>query len=177
MGQFKIKKSETLYQGKIIQLDTVHFEHDTKQKQYDVIRHPGAVAILPITKKNTILLVNQWRLPIDQNLLEIPAGTLEENEGEEDAAIRELQEEIGYYPKKMIRIGELVSAPGFCNERIIFYLASDLVESRLPHDDGEEIETIEMPLEYFEKKIQDGAIYDMKTVAAWQLYQSHLNHE
>ena len=177
MSRFKIQQSEPIYKGRIIQLEKVHFEHDEETKQYDVIRHPGAVAILPITESNTVLLVNQWRLPIDQNLLEIPAGTLEENEEEDAAAIRELQEEVGYYPKNLVKLGELITAPGFCNERIVFYLATNLVESKLPHDDGEEIELVEMPLAYFEKKIQEGVIYDMKTVAVWQLYQNYRSHE
>jgi ADP-ribose pyrophosphatase len=110
-------------------------------------------------------LVRQYRTAAKRVLLEIPAGTLEPNEASEDAAIRELREEIGYRPQSMERLGGIFAAPGYTTEYIHLYLARDLIYDPLNADSDEFIETITIPLPEAIQKIIEGEIEDGKTVS------------
>ena len=112
----RLKGSHWAYRGKVIHLriDTYQFDHKTKIAE--IVEHPGAVVIVPIDEKERVLLIQQSRKGADEILIELPAGTLEENEPPELCAKRELQEETGFAPKTMIDLGGFYSAPGFCNE-------------------------------------------------------------
>jgi ADP-ribose pyrophosphatase len=132
----------------------------------DVVRHPGAVVILPLTASKTILLVRQYRHPIGQWILELPAGTLEPGEEPLACAQREICEEVGFAARAWQKLGELYPAPGFCDERQRLYLAQDLYEKSLPCDDDEQIEVEEIGLSEVPALIRGGAIQDAKTIAA-----------
>ncbi|MCK4176704.1 NUDIX domain-containing protein [Aciditerrimonas ferrireducens] len=94
----------------------------------DVVRHPGAVAIVPVTEDGQVVLVRQYRAPVDRELLEIPAGTLDvPGESPEAAAARELEEEVGLRPGHLEELCAFYNSPGFCDERTLLFLAQDLV--------------------------------------------------
>lgn len=130
--------STWLHKGRVISLrsDSLQFKSGATH-EWDIVLHPGAVAILPINEKGNLLLIEQWRRAIDQIILELPAGTLEVGEDPASCAQRELQEEIGYRANQLTPMGGIFTTPGFCNEYIHLFLATQLVESRLPKDEDE----------------------------------------
>ncbi|NGX39950.1 MAG: ADP-ribose pyrophosphatase [Chlamydiae bacterium] len=167
-----IASEKRIFEGKVFSVirEDLKFE-GLPPHFWEIVQHPGAVALLPVTQKGTLLLIQQWRRPVEKILYEIPAGTLKKNEIPEKAAIRELQEEIGYLPKTLIPFGGLYSAPGFCSEYIHLYIAKDLSESTLPADDHEAIDIVELSLEEALGFIDDGTIQDAKTIISLLRYQ------
>lgn len=139
----------------------------------DLVMHPGAVVVLPVLPDGRIALVRQYRYPAEQELLEAVAGTLEPGEAPTLTAARELQEEAGYKAGHLEPLGAFYSAPGFCNEKLHLFLATDLTPSRLPGDDDERID-----LELYTRAeamalASRGEIQDAKTLAALLLWQLH----
>lgn len=159
-------KQETIYRGRIITLrvDTIN------NHRWDIIDHPGAAAILPIDAQENLILVKQWRRAVETILLEIPAGTLEKGEDPLECASRELQEETGFKASEMISLGTIYSAPGFCSEKLHLFLARDLSESYLPHDETEAIDVCKISLKEALQMIDRHELHDAKTVAAIFLY-------
>ncbi len=141
----------------------------TTGKTFEIIEHPGAVAILPFLD-HKILLIRQWRRAVEKILYEIPAGTLEENEDLTTCAQRELQEEIGYKAGNLIPFGSFFTAPGFCTEYIHLFLAENLQASRLIPDEDEGIDLAIMSLSDAIQLIEKGEIIDAKTIIALYKY-------
>jgi ADP-ribose pyrophosphatase len=155
-----------LYQGRTIQLRC-----DTwKQNKWDIVVHPGAVVILPITSDGKLLMVRQWRRAVGKVLIELPAGTLEENEPVSVCAQRELQEETGYRSNELIAMGGFYSAPGFCSEYLHFFLALDLTLDPLDKDPDEAIDLLSFTVEEAWDLIKNQQICDAKTIAGVALY-------
>src|SRR5262245_54659602 len=126
----KTVSSELIYDGRPVRLyiEMVEMPNGDVKKR-EIVRHGGAVAIVPIDKDNNVLMVWQYRHAAGRVLLEIPAGTLEKGEDPDVCAVRELQEEIGYKPGKLEKIGGIFVAPGYTSEFIHLYFATDLIES------------------------------------------------
>jgi ADP-ribose pyrophosphatase len=120
--------------------------------------------MIPLTADGDVILVEQYRYAAAQNMLEIPAGTLEPGEDPIKCAERELQEEAGFFPGELVHLGEIFVAPGMTDERIQLYLARDLRSSRLPADDDELIQIIKMPFSEALEQIRSGKIRDAKTI-------------
>ena len=159
-------RSERVYDGRIIKLDLVDVRlPDGKPARRELIRHPGAVAIVALDQAQNVLLVRQFRSAAGKILLEIPAGTLNPSETPLACAERELQEETGYRPGRLENIGGIYTAPGYTTEFIHLFQASDLIESRLDHDDDEFIEAERVPLAQALAMIESGEIADGKSVA------------
>lgn len=159
------KTSALIHQGRIIALYEERFGFNPP-KTYDIISHPGAVAILPITDKGELLLISQWRRAAGKILLEIPAGTLEVGEESAACAQRELQEETGFRAACLTPFGGCFSAPGFCTEYLHLFLATKLEPAPLPHDEEEAIDLAPCPLDIALKMIDNGEICDAKTIVA-----------
>ena len=157
---------ETVFSGRIVEarVDTL-LAPDGRQITREVIHHPGAVAIIPIDSDDNVLLVRQYRYPVGLELLEIPAGVIEAGEAPDQTAQRELQEEIGYASRNLRALGGIYSSPGFCDEMLYIYLARDLVESRLPGDEDEDITLERVPMSGVDRLIRLGEIQDAKSVA------------
>ncbi|KEI07084.1 NUDIX hydrolase [Clostridium botulinum] len=155
------------YNGKIIKLDirTVELPNG-KTSTREIVKHPGGVAILAFKDKDTILLVEQFRNPLENTILEIPAGKLEPNEEIEICGRRELEEEIGYKANKFTYLGKIVTSPGFCNECIYIYKAEELYEGIIGGDEDEFINTHEIKIEKLKEMIKNGDVIDGKTIAA-----------
>jgi len=137
---------------------------DGSTRHKAMIDHPGAVAIVPLTDDGQVVLLRQYRLALEADLLEIPAGTLEPDEDPHTAAARELQEEAGYYPETLIELGSFYVAPGLSNERMYLFLARDLRPSRLSMDDDEIIHVLHLPYEEALTRITTNEIQDAKTI-------------
>ncbi len=163
-------KSDNIYDGKILKLDveTVLLPNNNTTIR-EIVRHPGAVAILPINYDNEIYFVKQYRKALDMELLEVPAGKLEKNEIPYECALRELQEEIGFAAKNLTLLGSFYSSPGFSNEIIYIYKAEDLTPSKLAADEDEFINVVKLSAEESVKMLSKGLIKDAKTAIALSL--------
>lgn len=160
--------SSQIYDGKIVKLyrDTVSLP-DGKEAFREVVRHPGAVCVVPITDNDEVICVRQFRYPFSRVTLEIPAGKLDSpTEDHREAALRELREETGAVCEELIFIGELYSSPAILDEVIYMYYAKGLSFGETDPDDDEFIEAERVPLAEMIKKITSGEICDAKTQAA-----------
>lgn len=165
-------KSEKVFDGKILSLrvDTVELP-DKKYSKREVVEHDPAVAIVAADKEGNILLVKQYRKPIEKSLLEIPAGVLEIGENPKEGALRELKEETGYIAKDLEYITEFYSTPGFCTEKMYIFFAEDITKSTQELDEDEFIECIKVPLDKLVKMIEVGEIMDAKTIVGILMYK------
>ncbi|MFC1953680.1 NUDIX hydrolase, partial [Chloroflexota bacterium] len=128
------------------------------------------VVIVAVDADDNVLLVNQFRQPLGKELLELPAGGIEVEETPEDAARREMQEETGYLPQKLQRLGGFYSAPGFCDEYLHLFLATDLSPSRLYDEDTEMITLMRVPVTEIPALITSGGLIDAKSIAGLLTY-------
>ena len=159
--------SQRLYEGHILNLrvDEVALESGRAAKR-EVVEHGAAVGILALTENGSVLLVRQYRYAVGEETLEVCAGLVERGEEPRNAAVREMQEELGFKPGKLTEIGRFYASPGFCTELLILYLAEELTPSRLPQDDDENVSVVEVPLEDIPRRMAEGTFRDSKTFAA-----------
>lgn len=153
------------YEGNFLKLlDVEVILPDGNKAKRDIIRHPGAAAILPINEKGEVILVKQWRTALDRVLLEVPAGKLENGEEPLECAKRELEEETGYKANKFEYLGKIATVPGFCDEIIHLYVATELSLGVKGGDEDEFTSVEKMTLEEMKSKIKSGEIIDTKTI-------------
>ncbi|HLR08186.1 MAG TPA: NUDIX hydrolase [Bacillota bacterium] len=168
MKKFEEKtiRTEEIYNGQIInlQVDDVKLPNGATSKR-ELVKHPGAVAVIPITKDKRIVFVEQYRKPLEKSLIEIPAGKLEKNEDPETTAVRELEEETGYTTDKLSFITSFYTSPGFADELMHIYLADQLhiLEHAVPGDDDEFVAVVKLTLEEAKQCVKDKRIHDAKT--------------
>ena len=143
---------------------------DGSEKLYHVVSHPGASAILPIDGEGNILLVKQYRYPVDQILLEIPAGLIENGEDPMVCAQRELREEVGVDAHVIEPLFDIYTAPGFTDEKIYLFVAKELFPSPLQAEDSDEIDVVKVSREEAMKLIKSKNIVDAKTIIALYSY-------
>lgn len=156
-----------VFKGKILQLNQEEATlPNGLQVCFEIVRHPGATAIVPLKENGNVILIRQYRYAVSDYLLEIPAGTLHPGEDPMVCAARELEEEIGYKATRWEKLLPIFTAPGFCDEKIHLYLAQGLRETKQRLDQDEIIERVEMPLSEAVTKILDGTICDAKSIAA-----------
>lgn len=159
--------TETIYEGKLVRLYRVTVRLPNGETSFrEIVRHPGAVAMVPLTANDEVILVQQFRLASERIMLEIPAGTLNPGEDPRLAAGRELQEEIGLKPGRLTSLGGEYTAPGYTTEHIHLFLAEDLAPAPLAVDDDEFLETVTLPLDEALRRVETGAIQDGKTITA-----------
>ncbi len=157
-----------LFDGRVIQLHVDEVElANGELTTREVAEHADAVVVLPIDESGRALLVRQYRYPIGKDLLEAPAGGIDPGEAPDEAAQRELQEEIGYRAGSLESLGGFWTAPGFCTEYMYAFLARDLSASVLEADDDEAIVVERHDLDSIRAMIRDGRIVDAKTIAAY----------
>jgi ADP-ribose pyrophosphatase len=157
---------EQIYDGRVIKLTVadVRLANGATSKR-ELVRHPGAVAIVALDSHERVLLVRQYRFAAQRVMTEIPAGTLKVGEEPRLCAERELQEETGYFPGKIASLGGMFVAPGYTTEYIHLFLATDLRESRLVMDDDEFIAVDPVTLPDALNMIERGDIIDGKSIA------------
>ena len=160
-----IKETE-IYAGNYLNLMNVQVElPNGKLSNRDIIKHPGACAIIPFISENEIILVEQFRKPLEMTLLEIPAGKLNKNESPITCAHRELEEETGYKAKDMIYLGKIATAPGFCDEIIHLFKATNLYDGTKSCDEDEFTDIKRFTLDEMKLMIKKGEIIDTKTIS------------
>ncbi len=159
--------SQQIYRGGAVnlRLDTVE-KPNGKKVTREVVEHSDCVAVVVLDDQDNVLLVRQFRYPVGKFLLEVPAGGIDAGEEPVDCVRRELQEEIGYLPRKIKKLGGFYAIPGYGTEYLYCYLASDLVPSRLTAEDTEGIELVQVPTNQIPQLIASGEICDAKSIAA-----------
>ncbi len=166
MAEEKTLSSQLIYDGHVVRLrvDTVQMPGG-RESTREVVEHNEVVAIVAIDADDNVLLVNQFRHALGKELLEIPAGGVDGEETPEEAVHREMQEETGYLPNKIERLGGFYSSPGFCTEYFHLYLATDLTPSRLYAEDTESIRLVRVPVAEIPGLITSGKLSDAKSIA------------
>jgi len=157
-----------IFQGKFIslQVDTVQLP-DGNTATREIVKHPGAVAILALTDgRGKMLVVEQFRKPLEKHQVEIPAGKLEPGEEPLSAAMRELEEETGFRAGKLTLIHSFSTSPGFADEVVHLYLAEDLEQGQVNLDEGEFLTCESISLEQAWQYVREGRISDAKTILA-----------
>jgi len=165
----KIISSQKVFDGRVfnVTVDTVREGELTYQR--DVVHHPGSAVILPVFDDGTVVLVRQYRHPAVRYLLEAPAGTLADRERPDDGAARELQEELGFVAGRMEKLSEFFVSPGFCEEKMWVFLATDLTEGQQHLDEDEILDVVRLPFADALEMITSGEIQDAKTIIALML--------
>ena len=162
----KTLSSQLVYDGRAVKLrvDTVQTA-DGRETTREIVEHSDCVAIIAVDNNGDILLVSQFRKAVEKELLEIPAGGIESGENPEDTVRRELQEEAGYLPGNVERLGGFYSTPGYCTEYLYLYLATDLTPSQLSAEDTESITLVRVPVTQILGLITSGKVCDAKSIA------------
>jgi len=156
---------QVVYHGRVFDVSVDELEFPTGVRAArEILRHPGAVCMVPVAADGRLLFVTQYRHAAGRRLLELPAGTLDPGEDPQAAAIRELQEEVGYLPTEVRPLGGFYVAPGYTSEYIHLFVCSGLVPSSLDGDDDEDIEVETLTPEEALTAIEDGRICDAKSV-------------
>jgi ADP-ribose pyrophosphatase len=158
---------ETRWQGRTVSVSSERvLLPNGNETELDVVRHPGAAAVVPLHADGTILMVRQYRHTVGDWLLEVPAGKLAPGEQPAEAARRELEEEAGVRAGELLPLGWIWMTPGFCDERIWLYLARGLEtgEQRLEVDEALQVERL--PLAEAERRALTGELWDAKSVCA-----------
>jgi ADP-ribose pyrophosphatase len=158
--------SRKVFEGRAVKLriDTVKLPSG-RETTREIVEHEDCVAIVALDAADNILLVKQFRKPVEKELLEIPAGGIDPGESPEDAVRREMREETGFLPRKVEKLGGFYSTPGFCTEYLYLYLASDLELKPLQAEDSESISLVRVPLAEIPGLISSGTICDAKSIA------------
>ena len=165
----RVLNSRQVFDGSVFDVTVDTIQEGELIYQRDVVRHPGSAVIVPVFADGTVALVKQYRHPAVRYLLEIPAGTLDEGEKPEVGAARELEEELGVVAGKMEKLSEFFVSPGFCEEKMWVYLATELTETSQRLDEDEVIEVVRMTLTESLEMISDGEIEDAKTIIGLML--------
>lgn len=156
--------SEEIFDGVAIHLykDEIILPNGSKGVR-EVIRHPGAVCVLPLTENKEVVFVNQFRYALNKVTLEVPAGKLEKGEDPTEAALRELSEETGLTARKIVPTGALYTTPALIDEIIYMYFATDLEQGEQHLDEDEFVNAVKIPLDKAVEMVMNGEIRDSKT--------------
>lgn len=176
---FRRLTEEPVYSGSLISVAIGTFEApDGSTFQRDIVHHPGAVSVVPVTEKGTVLLVRQYRAAIDAELLEIPAGKRDvEDEEPLACATRELAEEVGMRAGRLDQLAEFYNSPGFCDERAFVFLATELspVASSAHSVEERHMTVEEVALDDVPALIADGRLTDAKSIIGLCLARERLS--
>lgn len=174
MKHFEKKEhTQSIYKGKIIHVhvDDVSLEDGSCSKR-EIVSHPGAVGILAFTKAEEIILVKQFRYALNEVVLEIPAGRMDQHETHLECAKRELLEETGYTSDNITYLGQIYPSPGYSNEVIHLYIAKNCAYQKQQLEAGEFLDVEFHRIDALKQMILDNKIWDAKTVVALLKYSS-----
>lgn len=168
-GEERTIRRQSIYEGAIIDVvvDDVQLP-DGKEAKREIVQHPGAVGIIALTDEGKIVLVEQFRKPLERAIVEIPAGKIDAGESLEACALRELEEETGYRAHSLKKVQSFATSPGFADEVMHLYLAEQLekVDDPLQGDEDEFIRLYEWTIDEAMKRMDEGKVYDAKTAFA-----------
>jgi ADP-ribose diphosphatase len=160
----QILESRVMFQGRVFDVTVDTIREGDKMYDREVVHHLGSAVLVPIFEDGTIALVRQYRHPAVRYLLEAPAGTLKRGEVPEEGAARELEEEIGFVAGRLEKLSEFFVSPGFCEEKMWVYLATELTETTQQLEDDEILNVIRIPFSQALSMITTGEIEDAKTI-------------
>ncbi len=171
-----VNGSATIHEGRVFTLVTENVTlMNGVTMDVDIIRHPGAAAIIPRISGENVLLIRQYRHAIGDYIWEIPAGTLDPNETIEACAGRELTEETGHAAGVIEKLGEILPVPGYSNERIHIFFADNLMPAHQHLDADEVLDVHEIPFVDAIAMIHDGKIIDSKTISGLYMARSRFD--
>jgi ADP-ribose pyrophosphatase len=172
----KTLSKEQIYNGKIIDLYIEEVELPNKKvSKREIVKHPGAVAVIAVTEEGKIVMVEQFRKPLEKTIIEIPAGKLEKGEDPSECAKRELLEETGYSCESMESIGSFYTSPGFADELIHLFFTDSLIQKgEQMTDEDEFVNVIEVSIDEAKEMIKSQKIHDAKT--AYGVLYMELHH-
>jgi len=172
---FELLTSEILLQGRAFKIrrDTLKTP-DGRETKFEIIEHGGSVILIPMDENGNVLFVRQYRHAAGRDLLELPAGTRDEDELYEECAAREIREETGMEAGKLQKVGEFFLAPGYSTEFMVVYLATGLKHSPLQADDDEFLLVEKIPLKKALDMAERGELPDAKSLAALLLAGPYL---
>lgn len=175
---YKYKNPEVLFHGKRVDLLSIEADHPKGGTiRREVVSHPGAVVIIPLLDPETVILIRNDRYVVQETIWELPAGTLEDHEDPLECAARELEEETGYRAKTLTPLLHFYSTPGFCNEILHIFLATDLTFRGQNLDETERIEVHPLKFSQVLTMIKEGTICDAKTIASLLYLQTYRRQE
>jgi len=165
----RLLESIEIFRGRIfdVTVDTVREGDQTYTRE--VVHHSGSAVIVPVFEDGSVALVRQYRHPAVRYLLEVPAGTLNRGERPEDGAARELEEELGFVAGKLIKLSEFFVSPGFCEEKMWVYLATEMTETKQQLEDDEIMDVVRLPFAQALEMITAAEIEDAKTIIGLML--------
>lgn len=173
--EYEYLSEEVIFRGRIFDLARVRYRlPDQSEHIYDLVKHHGAVTVLPVDDQGQIWFVHQYRIGAGQVLLELPAGILEEGESHEQTALREVQEEIGKGASNLQRLGEFYMVPGYSTEKLVAFLATGLYDALLEGDQDEFLQPEAIPAWEVYQRVSRGEIRDGKTIAILLMAQPYL---
>lgn len=170
----KVLSSETIFKGRIFDLRVDTIREGSLEYQREIVVHAGSAVIVPLFDDGSVALVRQYRHAAGGFQLELPAGGIEQGETFEQAAARELEEEIGFRAGKIEKLTEFYVSPGFLTEKMHVFLATELTESTQNLDDDEIVEIVRIPLTEAIQMTQDGRIEDAKTIVGLMMANAKL---
>lgn len=157
-------EKQIIFKGKIFSVSTGRVRlDDGSESRRDIIEHHGGIAIVPVIAGN-VILIRQFRISIERELIELPAGRLEPNEAPIECAARELEEEIGYKAGRLIQLASYFASVGNSNEKMYLYLALDLEKTERRLEADERIREVAMPLAEIKEKLAKQEFEDSKTI-------------
>ena len=173
---FQLLKSEPVFQGRAFKIRRDHLKTpDGRETKYEIVEHVGSVIIIPIGDDGNLLFVRQYRHAAGKDLLELPAGTRDDdNEPYDVCASREIREETGMAAGKLERIGDFYLAPGYSTEFMAVFLATDLTHNPLKPDADEFLQVEKIPIHKAIEMAEQGEMPDAKTLAALFLAKTYL---
>lgn len=167
--------SQVFFEGRIFTLVRQTYRlPDGRTRAYELVRHHGAVTLVPVDPQGRILFVRQYRVGAESELLELPAGVLHAGEDPAEGAARELREETGMAAGVLTRLGDFYMAPGYSSEHMVVYLAEQLTPDPLPQDDDEFLDLVAVPVAEALRMAREGDLRDGKSLAALLMAQSRL---
>jgi len=165
----EVIESTEIFKGRVFEVTVDKVREGDKTYVREVVHHPGSAVIIPAFEDGTVALVRQYRHPAVRYLLEAPAGTLKHGERPEEGAARELEEELGFVAGKLVKLSEFFVSPGFLEEKMWIYLATEMIKTKQQLEEDEIIEVVRIPTSQALEMITTGEIEDAKTIIGLML--------
>ncbi|MEA2172647.1 MAG: ADP-ribose pyrophosphatase [Blastocatellia bacterium] len=173
----EVLDSKEVFRGRVFDVSVDTVREGDKTYVREVVHHPGSAVIIPVFDDGTLALVRQYRHPAVKYLLEVPAGSLSAPESPEEGAARELEEELGVVAGRMEKLTEFFVSPGFVEEKMWLYLATELTETEQRLEDDEILDIVRVSFTRAFEMIEDGEIEDAKTIIGIMLAARRLGLE